>query len=118
MGKKLVGANCVEEYICQASGKLYADGTIILAPGAKDYLRDKGIAIVYGPKPEVVEDAPVAEVPSATGAQDAEVASADDANLIVKVVLMLKNEFGITDPEQLITLSSKVVTIVKEKIKK
>ena len=54
MAKKLVGIDNLDAAICQASGKIYVDGSIILTPGAKDELIKRGIPIVYGPKPELL----------------------------------------------------------------
>ena len=105
MGKKLVGIDNLEECICQTSGKIYADGTIILTPGAKDELTRRGIPIVYGPKPEAVECAP------ATGA-----VAPGLENLVCAVSGILSKQYGITDPEQLQAMSCLVVKTIKENV--
>ncbi|MCP3923275.1 MAG: hypothetical protein GY714_11890 [Desulfobacterales bacterium] len=101
MGKKLVRANCVDEYICIETGSIYVDGSIILAPGAKDLLRNKGIRIVYGPKPN---------------AQKSEICSTSDASkidqLVVQIVKILKNDFCITDTEKVVRICSQVIKLI------
>jgi hypothetical protein len=51
MAKQLVRRDNIEEFICQAERKLYLDRNMILTPGAKDYLHEKGICLVYGARP-------------------------------------------------------------------
>lgn len=158
MGKKLVGVNCLDEHICQSSKKIYADGSIILTPGAKDELKNRGISIVYGPKPEPEESAPQKEAEkessdtcnaeesvdtceeaacSANQEEKAEQkescehketadeneckeevcnAISDAESLILAIAGMVKKEYGITDPQQMFEISSKVVEIIKENI--
>ncbi len=124
MGKKLIAENCVESYICTESGKFYIDNnTMILTPGAKDKLRDKGIAIVYGEKPAA--DLCAIETTAKAWSTPEEaickvVASCEATDGIEKLILaiadILKNQYGITDPEQMAEVSSQVVNIIKENI--
>ncbi len=62
MGKILVGCDRVEQHICKDENTIYLNRSMILTCGAKDYLRNKGVAIVYGEQPET----PAPEIP-ATG---------------------------------------------------
>ncbi|MBI4806553.1 MAG: hypothetical protein HY795_15105 [Desulfovibrio sp.] len=107
MGKKLVGTDNLDEAICQATGKVYADGTIILTPGAKDELSKRGVPIVYGPAPERAECAPTPM---------AEAASPGLEKLVLAVSAILNTQYGIKNPEQLKVLSCQVVKTIKENI--
>ncbi len=103
MGKKLVRANCVDEYICTETGTIYVDGTIILAPGAKDLLRNKGIRIVYGKKPDGVQ---------AKNCSPSDISAVNQ--LIVQIVEILKDDFCITDTEKLVTICSQVIKSINK----
>ncbi len=103
MGKKLVRANCVDEYICTETGSIYVDGTIILAPGAMDLLRNKGVRIVYGNKPDGVQ------------AQACSPSDISVNQLIVQIVEILKKDFCITDTEKLVTICSQVIKSINKK---
>lgn len=105
MKKKLVEAGGVDPYICPDSGKFYADETMILTPGAKDELGKRGVAIVHGPMPEPAK-ACAAQEPCAQSAND----------LLVAVAAMVKDEFGVEDPEQLKAITCQAVKTIKENI--
>ena len=92
MGKKFISAQAVEGFINRGDNTLYMDKEMILSSGAKDVLRSKGVAIVYGEKtPENLE--------SASTTQD----------LISRVVGILKDEYKISDPDQLLAVSTTVL---------
>ncbi|MDX2494962.1 MAG: hypothetical protein QNK27_08385 [Desulfuromusa sp.] len=96
MGKQLVGRDNVEEFICHEEKKLYVGQTLILTPGAKDYLQEKCIAVVYGEPPEAeVKPAPKSEPTSGS-------------DLNGKIQQLLKSDFSITD--------SKLITEVTQKV--
>ncbi len=127
MKKKLVGVECLNEYICQSSNKLYADGSIILSPGAKDELAKRGVTIVYGPRPDAAQGCPPGcTCPACMAAQAcphgctcAECTATMDKDLerlFYAVAAMLKTEYGITDHEQLKKISCQVVKTLKANI--
>ena len=88
MAKKLVSEKGVEALV--VGDKFYMDGTIILTPGAKDVLRNKGVTIAYGPKPDACE-----------GDQ-----------LEATVAALLKKEYGITEDAQVKAVSSMVIDMI------
>jgi ethanolamine utilization cobalamin adenosyltransferase len=51
MKKTLIGSSRIDEFIKEGEKTLYMDKTMILTPGAKDTLRNRGVAIEYGPRP-------------------------------------------------------------------
>ena len=61
MKKTLIGSSRIDEFIKEGEKTLYMDKTMILTPGAKDILRNRGVAIEFGPRPvaETGETAPV-----------------------------------------------------------
>ncbi len=130
MKKKLIEVCNLDDYICQTTGKIYIDGTLLLTPGAKDELSKKGIGIVYGPKPETEVHAsePHQEDPHADahadehnthghGHDDHKGKAVEDLEgLLLAVAAMLKNQYGVTDPEELKKLSCQVVKSIHEHI--
>lgn len=97
MGKQLVNRQNVESYICQTEKQIIVDPSMILAPSAKDYLQEKGIAIRYAQKPS----APAA---SACGK-----GPADTRTLRETISAVLQRDFGICDPAQTAEIIEKVL---------
>jgi len=107
MGKRLVEAANVETAICPATGAVYADGTIILTPGAKDELTRRGIPVVYGPRPEAARCAP---------APSAESPEQGLEPLLRTVAGILQSHYKIRDPEQLKSLSRHVAEVIRNNV--
>ncbi|MCG8499762.1 MAG: hypothetical protein MJB12_05070 [Firmicutes bacterium] len=93
MGKKLITKNNYNGFVSQENNKLYVSGSMILSPGVKDILREKGIGIVYGEKPE-----------SADGES-----SSDVVDLESSIVNMLKKDFNIAEGEDMDSIVAKVL---------
>ena len=97
MGKQLVGRDNIEQFICHEEKKLYVGQTLILTPGAKDYLQEKSIAVVYGEQPEAKE------IP----APKTEATSKSDLNS--QIQQLLKSDFSITDRDLITEVTKKVL---------
>lgn len=115
MGKKLVAVDNLESWICRESGKIHVDKSMILTPGAKDELSRRGIEIVYVSG----NCAPTACRPgcacdACAGRVDAD--RPETERLILAVAGILKEEYGITDPERLKNLSCHMVRTIRENI--
>ncbi len=125
MKKQLVEAGNVEAYICKDTGTLYADGTLVLTPGAKDELSRRGVAVVYGPRPGTACCPPGCTCPAccaggvcppgctcpaccAGGAYDAET-----ERLMLAVAVVLRDEFGVKDLGTLKETSCKVAKAMR-----
>jgi len=123
MGKKRIGVDNLDTAICPASGKVYADGSIILTPGALDELKKRGIAVVHGPKPEAMaaghEDAPTACPPGCTcpACLAALLAGAGDLeSLVLAVAGAIKADCHISDPEHLKTVSCQAIATIRDAV--
>lgn len=102
MKKTLICVDNLDDFVCHESRKLVMDGSRLLTPGAKDELTKRGIRIVYGRE-------------EGTAAMSAALASCPDMeHLVFGLAAMLKQECGITDPEELRRCSLKALQIVKE----
>jgi ethanolamine utilization cobalamin adenosyltransferase len=97
MAKQLVGRDNVEQFICHEEKKLYVGKTLILTPGAKDYLQEKSISVVYGEAPEAAEKS----TPKSA------VSSANDLHSTIQQ--LLKNDFSITDSALVTEVTGKVM---------
>ncbi|SMF29755.1 hypothetical protein [Desulfovibrio gilichinskyi] len=104
MKKILVEVGNLESFICQDSAKIYVDNSMILTPGAKDELSKRKIEIVRGSKPDT------------TVCEAAEHGTEGFERFVLTIAVMLKEQFGINDPEQLQILSYQVAKTVKENI--
>ncbi len=119
MKKKLIEVSNLDSCICQANGRIYVDNSMILTPGAKDELSKRKITIVREAKPEF-KSCGAADCPAklcSTGATEADKGGdADVERLFYGVAAMVKEEYGIDDPQQLKDISCKIVQILKQNI--
>lgn len=97
MAKQLVRRDNVKKFICHDENKLYVGQSLLLTPGAKDYLQENKISIVYGEaaKPET----PVAEPVSISAAID----------LSGRIEQLLQSDFSITDRQLVTEVTKKVL---------
>lgn len=110
MKKTLVEVANLDAHICKESNALYSDGSLILTPGAKDELRKRGVELVHGEKPQVQACPPGCTCPACAAASSA------CTDLLVAVAATLKNEYGITDTDELTKASYQIVNALKETI--
>ena len=103
MAKQLVERGNIEQFINQGDTTFYVDQTLLLTPGAKDYLREKGITLVYGDRPvvakEVIKTAPV----------ENQRAAVDESDLRLRIGEMLKSDFAIRDRRHIDDVTRKVM---------
>jgi hypothetical protein len=108
MGKTLIRCNCIEQHICQENNAIYMNNTMILTSEAKDYLRNKGIAIVYGKKPAAPVVTPAQ--PTETAAPAPALERGEVEKIMETVITILRDEYQITDTNTLGDLSLKILT--------
>lgn len=131
MKKTLVEVANLDAHICADTKSLYMDGSIILTPGAKDELSKRNIAVVYGSKPaaclpgctcpaclaaSVEKSTACPEGCTCPACASAAAECTDDMDLLIAVAATLKNEYGITDLEELKKATCQVVAALKDKI--
>lgn len=122
MKKKLVEVGAIDPYICLDSAKFYADKTMILTPGARDELSRRGITIVYDPRPETASRLPSGQdtvekaCSPSSGAASGESHSEELERFVLAVAAMLKERYGVEDPEELKAMSFQVVKTIRENI--
>lgn len=105
MAKKLITTANLESFIRKDLGKLYVTSDRVLTAGAKDELKHRGIALVYGPEP-----APLQPAPCAPAAPDKLKRAA------AIVVAILREQYGMTDESQIQALAVKILKAVKDSI--
>ena len=104
MAKQLVERGNIAQFINPGETTFYVDQTLLLTPGAKDYLRENGIALVYGERP-VAAAQPVAVSTPVEKQQPA----VPESDLRGRIGEMLKNDFAIRDRKHIDDVTRKVM---------
>ena len=97
MAKQLVRRDNIEEFISHDENRLYVGQSLILTPGAKDYLQEKNITVVYGEpaEPKIKPEAKVT-TPVVT-------------DLEGRIQQLLQSDFSITDRQLITEVTKKVL---------
>ncbi len=104
MKKILITVDNIDDSICREDGRCYIGPDMILTPGAKDELAKRRVPIVYETRPAAQQAAPSC----CRSADDGRPAFCDPGKLdefAVLVAALIRKECGVTDPEQLRTLT-------------
>lgn len=117
MGKQLIGVHNIDAHVRSDSKTIHIDKDMILSPGAKDILRNRGIAITYGPRPPVFPKEENSKISGSAGAATAgdcpdagdcplatdcaETASGNLCRILAGAEEILSGEYGITDPDSI-----------------
>lgn len=89
--KKLVTKNNVHDFLMGDESQFYVDSSMIITPGVKDILRNRGIVIVYGDR------------------------KVDSTKEITKTITnLLTQKFKITDDVAIKEITSKVLNRIQE----
>lgn len=146
MKKTLITVDNLNEYICTQSNKLYSNNNVIITSGAKDLCTKRNIEIVYGCSAPDAQNCCIQSSSvqnnsiqnnsvQSNSAQDNSVqnliASASKPTattccggisndpfeqLLVKLAVILKESYGITDMVQLRNLSMEAAKVIKNNI--
>ncbi|WP_432663252.1 hypothetical protein R9X47_22070 [Wukongibacter baidiensis] len=110
--KKLVTKRNVHDFLIEGEDKFYVDSSTIIAPGAKDILRNKGIVIVYGER----EEAKTNEPQKCDEVSNLDDDKQDEKELkIIKIITnLLADEFNISDVDEIKEVTSKVLKRINE----
>lgn len=101
MGKTLITIQNLDQFIC--GGKLVMDSAKILTPGARDELSKRGVQICYDE---------AAAQPCGHG--DCAHHGHDEHNeeLLIGVAAIIKQHYGITDPDELRKVTLETVAVI------
>ena len=102
MGKTFISADNVDGFICRADQAFYVEKDMVLTPGAKDKLKNQGISIIYGPRPEARVQTDASAPMGGDDVQELE-------KLVAQITGLLKTEYQVTDPDKLAAVVSRVV---------
>ncbi len=118
MKKTLVELNNLDEHICVDSNCLYLDGTIILTPLAKDELNRRGVTIKQGPLPTFDKSQldPSCLADCVCDRCIEQVATGSSEKLFYSIAAVLKQDFGVTDTNQLQAISCRMVKNINQQI--
>jgi hypothetical protein len=111
MGKKLISCQCLDTQICREEQRIYIDSTMILAPGAKDELRRRGVEIVYSSQPSGKNSSWPA--PESTGNE--RTVESGNSELVERIVEILSTEYGVTDGKKIMAISLQVIEKLGQK---
>lgn len=92
ISKKLITKSNCEGYISAIDGKIYISKDMVLTPGAKDVMRNKGIVICYGEaRKEKIKCDDIKSVQLENKKVD------DEKKITEDIVRLLRFEYKITD---------------------
>lgn len=114
MKKQLVEVSNLDSYICQANTSIYVDNSVILTPGARDELSKRKITIVRDTAPKTTCGGAASCPARVCGAENC--TDSDTDRLFYGVAAMVKEEYGIEDPQQLQEISCRIVEALKHTI--
>ena len=122
MKKELISKDNLDAFISKDDGKLYLGKGRLLTPGAKDELTRRHVAIVYDEPPS--SSAPAEQDGCRCGCGSATYYVGPEQGMQPKsleqlartVAAMLSREYGVTDPEQLKSLTIEALKTIKNNI--
>ncbi|MBI5520480.1 MAG: hypothetical protein HY916_10545 [Desulfovibrio sp.] len=107
MAKTLITLEGLDMYI--QDGKLVLDSSKIITPGARDELYKRGVELEYSPAPHEAPGHSCAEdTPGAHCAQ----AGAYPEDLLLGVASIIRQHYGITDPDDLRKVTLETVAAI------
>lgn len=103
MKKKLISAENISEFLGDGR-EFHVDNSMLLTSGAKDYLREKGVKLVYGKQPSA------GSCPAAAGTT---AVSADLKTVVTRIVSILRNDLQVRDAGTVERVTQKVLCGLK-----
>jgi len=106
MKKKLVSAENISDFLNAGAKEIQVDNSMIITAGAKDYLREKGVKIVYSKQ---------ASAGSASSV-NTKVGRPQDLKAVVsKIVSILRNDLQVRDAGTIESVTQKVLCGMKRR---
>lgn len=106
MKKKLVSAENVSDFLSAGASEIQVNNSMIMTAGAKDYLRQKGVKIVYSKQEAAGVAAP--STCRTGGGQDLK-------TVVTKIVSILKKDFQVSDAAVVESVTQKVLCGLKRR---
>lgn len=104
MKKKLVSAENITDYLDAGTNVMHVDGSMILTSGAKDYLRDKKVKLVYTAQ----------TTKATTPARNIRNSQSGDLKTVVtRIVSILRKDLQVTDACLIERVTQKVLSDLK-----
>ncbi|WP_432408082.1 hypothetical protein [Wukongibacter sp. M2B1] len=110
--KKLVTKSNIEDFLVEGESEFYADSSMIITPGAKDILRNKGIVIVFGERKEECSKA-TADCQETSSVEDQD-KNDNELATIRTIANLLAQEFKITDIKMIKQVTSEVLKRIEK----
>ena len=125
MKKELISVENLDAFICRQDGKLYVSRNRILTPGAKDELHRRGVSVVSGEDPAPAVQ-PQAACRGGCGAGKTFFVGPEEGtpfttassleSLSIAVASMLRKQYGVTDPEQVRSMTVEALKTIRDNI--
>ncbi|MFT5728289.1 MAG: hypothetical protein ACI8PB_002442 [Desulforhopalus sp.] len=106
MKKKLISADNISDFLTAGANEIQVDNSMIITSGAKDYLRNKGVKIVYSKQAAACSASPV----------NAKAGRPQDLKAVVsKIVSILRNDLQVGDAGTVESVTQKVLCGLKRR---
>jgi hypothetical protein len=106
MKKKLVSAENISDFLTAGAKEIQVDNSMIVTAGAKDYLREKGVKIVYSTRVNV----------DSSSAVNTKFGRSQDLKAVVsKIVSILRNDLQVRDAGTIESVTQKVLCGLKRR---
>lgn len=110
--KKLITKKNIHDYLIEGENEFYADSSMIISPGAKDIIRNKGIVIIYSNRKEnSSKDIAECKEVSCLGVEEK---SDNKLKTIRTIARLLTQEFKITNAKMVEEITSKVLNKIEK----
>ena len=106
MKKKLISAENISDFLTAGAKEIQVDNSMIVTAGAKDYLREKGVKIVYSTRTNVGSSSPV----------NVKVGRSQYLKAVVsKIISILRNDLQVRDAGTIESVTQKVLCGMKRR---
>ena len=106
MKKKLVNADNISDFLTAGANEIQVDNSMIITSGAQDYLRKKGVRLVYSKQAAACTASPA----------NAKTGRPQNLNAVVsKIVSILRNDLQVRDARTVESVTHKVLSGMKRR---
>jgi hypothetical protein len=101
MKKKLVSSDNIGEFLAADAKEIHVDTTMILTSSAKDYLRSKGVKVIYGSKTAATSRPVLSRACSKKDSLK---------TVVTRIVSILRNDLQVRDSAKVERVTQKVLS--------